>query len=535
MSKTKDHIATVDAILPEEAIEHETRGWVVYPIGSRPKMGMAFLLGVQQYLTMFGSTVLIPFIIGKAMGMPQAELALLISTIFLVSGLATLLQQSPLGNRLPIIQGGTFSFLGPMFAIVGMCAAQQLGWRIMIQQVAAAVMFASIFEIALGYTGLMGFVKRVMSPIVIGPTIAMIGLGLFNIGAPWMAKNWIISGITLVALVLYSQVFSRHSKVFLLFPVLLAVLTGWAAAGIGTVLGLIPEGNEAYLFGKFRLLHEAPWFSLRPLVPFKWGFPALNSITVAGIFGMLAGFLASMIESVGDYYACARIAEGPVPTERMISRGIGTEGLGCLLAGILQTGNGTTSYSENIGAIGLTRVASRRVIKAGAVVMLVLPLFGKFGATLATLPQPVVGAMFVGLFGLIAAVGLSNLQFVNLNNSRNLFIIGISFFAGLSIPYQFNPMLSASAAPIAWGDPGGFLRILGNILQAVLSTGMAVTAIVAIILDNLLPGATREERGLTTWEENATEEAWEKAEAAWAEMEVGEECRVGMPCESPPA
>ena len=226
----RKHISTVDAVIPEEEIEHKSKGWVVYPIGSRPKMGMAILLGIQQYLTMFGATVLIPFIIGGAVGMPPVELALLISTVFLASGIATLIQQSPLGNRLPIIQGGTFSFLGPMFAIVGMCAARGMGWEIKIQQVAAAVMFASIFEIFLGYTGLMGYVKRVMSPIVIGPTIAMIGLGLFNIGAPWMAKNWVISGITLLALILYSQVFSRHSKVFMLFPVLLAVLTGWIAS-----------------------------------------------------------------------------------------------------------------------------------------------------------------------------------------------------------------------------------------------------------------------------------------------------------------
>ena len=260
-------------------------------------------------------------------------------------------------------------------------------------------------------------------------------------------------------------------------------------------------------------------------MPFKWGVSHLSSLTIAGIFGMLAGYLASMIESVGDYYACARISEAPVPTEKMISRGIGAEGLSCLIAGLLQTGNGSTSYSENIGAIGLTRVASRRVIRCGACAMLVLPFFGKFGAALATLPQPVVGAMFVGLFGLIAAVGLSNLQFVNLNNSRNLFIIGIAFFAGLSIPYQFNTILSATAAPIVWGTSGVF-HVLGNIFQAILTTGMAVTAIVAIILDNLLPGATRAERGLTAWEKEATEEAWEKAEAGWAKMAIGEEKEI---------
>lgn len=492
-------------------------GWVIYPMGSRPKMGLAFLLGLQQYLTMFGATVLIPFIVGGAMKMPQEQLALLISTMFFVSGITTLLQQSPLGNRLPIVQGGTFSFLGPMFAIVGMVAAKNLGWQVMIQQVSAAVMFASFFEIILGYTGLMGLIKKAISPLVIAPTIAMIGLALYGIGAPWMAGNWVISILTLLALILYSQVFSRKSKVFLLFPVLLAILTGWIAALIGTFAGWIPEGNPANLKKGIDIIQASPWFSLRPALPFKWGFPELNAITLAGSLGMLAGYLGSMVESIGDYYACARMAEAPVPTAKMISRGLGAEGLGCFIASLFQTGNGTTSYSENIGSIGLTHVASRRVIRAGAVIMLVLPMFAKFGAALSTLPQPVIGAMFVGMFGLIAAVGLSNLQFVNLNNSRNLFIVGLAFFAGLSFPAHFN------ANHIDWSAAGEVANVLGSILQTILTTGMAVTAIVAILLDNLLPGATKAERGLEYWDTEASDEAWEEAEARWAKMAVGEE------------
>ncbi|MBW2657271.1 MAG: purine/pyrimidine permease, partial [Deltaproteobacteria bacterium] len=421
----------------------EKQHWIVYPIGSKPKWGLAILLGIQQYLTMFGATVLIPFIVGGAMGLPPDQLALLISTIFFTSGLCTLIQQSPLGNKLPVVQGGTFSFLGPTFAILGMVTAEKFGgqgplWQIQIQHVAGAIMIASVFEIVLGYTGIMGQVRKLISPITIGPTIAMIGLALFSIGAPWMASNWIISLITLISLIVYSQVLSQKSRVFMLFPVLLAIATGWLAAMIGSVTGMISPDSQAYL--KTDLIGSAAWFSLMPMMPFKWGFPDLGSSTMwAGAFGMLVGYIASMIESIGDYYACARISEAPVPTSRMISRGLGAEGLGCFIAGILQTCNGTTTYSENIGSIGQTKVASRRVIRAGAIVMLVIPVVGKFGAVLATLPQPVVGAMFVGLFGMIASVGLSNLQIVNLNNSRNLFIIGLAFFAGLSVPYHFNP------------------------------------------------------------------------------------------------
>jgi xanthine/uracil permease len=511
----------------------EKQHWIVYPLGSKPKWGLAVLLGIQQYLTMFGATVLIPFIVGGAMGLPGDQLALMISTIFFTSGLCTLIQQSPLGNRLPVIQGGTFSFLGPTFAIIGLVAAKKLTgdtplWQIQVQEVAGAIMIASVVEIVLGYTGIMGQVRKIISPIVIGPTIAMIGLALFGIGAPWMATNWIISLITLIALILYSQVFSHKSKVFMLFPVLLAIATGWICSLIGTVTGLIAADNAANLAGKLQLISDAAWISFKPMMPFKWGVPDFGSATLwAGVFGMLAGYLASMIESIGDYYACARISEAPVPTGRMISRGLGAEGLGCLVAGILQTCNGTTTYSENIGSIGLTKVASRRVVRCGAAVMLIIPIIGKFGAILATLPMPVVGAMFVGLFGMIASVGLSNLQIVNLNNSRNLFIIGLSFFAGLSVPFWFTPHYDVATGQIvsgalSWGTPGSVINVIGNIFQAVLSTGMAVTAIVGIILDNLLPGATRAERGLEVWESEASEEAWEEAEAAWAAMKEGE-------------
>ena len=90
----------------------------------------------------------------------------------------------------------------------------------------------------------------------------------------------------------------------------------------------------------------------------QWGMP---TVSLAGVFGILAGVLASIIESVGDYYACARLAGAPPPPEHAINRGIGIEGLGCLLAGAFGTGNGTTSYSENIGAIGITKVSKETV------------------------------------------------------------------------------------------------------------------------------------------------------------------------------
>lgn len=205
---------------------------------------------------------------------------------------------------------------------------------------------------------------------------------------------------------------------------------------------------------------------------------------------MLAGYIASMVESIGDYFACARLAGAPIPNDRVLNRGITFEGIGCLIAGIFGTGNGTTSYSENIGAIGLTHVGSRRVVQAGAIIMLLLGTVSKFGALFTTIPSPVVGGMYCAMFGMITAVGLSNLQFVDLNSARNLFILGFSFFMGLSLPEYF------AAHPL---ELGANLQWLANIINTLGSTGMAVGAFFAMLLDNTVPGSDTE-RGLTQWQ-----------------------------------
>ena len=162
------------------------------------------------------------------------------------------------------------------------------------------------------------------------------------------------------------------------------------------------------------------------------------------------------------------------------------EGIGCLIAGIFGTGNGTTSYSENVGAIGLTRVGSRRVVQAGAVTMIVLASFGKFGALFTTIPQPIVGGMYCAMFGMITGVGLSNLQVVDLGSARNLFVLGLAFFMGLSVPEYF------AANPVSLSP-----HWLSDIINQIGSAGMAVGALVALVLDNTIPG-TAQERGLTS-------------------------------------
>ncbi len=448
---------------------------LIYGIDDRPPALETVFLGFQHYLTMFGSTVAIPLILAESFGIADdpARLAQLIGTMFFVSGITTLLQTT-LGNRLPLVQGGTFSFLAPAAAICGMAGVAEAGFEVKIQHVQG--------EMIVGYSGLVGRLLRFVGPVTIAPTIALIGLSLFGIGAPKAGTHWGIGGLTIVLIILFSQYMKRTHRAFELFPVMLAILLAWGASYGLSAAGVFPEGHVAHVSGEN--VARADWLFL-PL-PFQWGAPRFE---VAAIVGMLAGFVASMVESVGDYYACARLAGAPVPDRKVIDRGIGMEGVGCLVAAVFGTGNGTTSYSENIGAIGLTRVGARRVVQAGAVLMIVLATVGKFGAVFTTIPDPIVGGMYCAMFGMIASVGLSNLQFVDLNSARNLFILGFALFMGLSVPQYF------AAHRVELGP-----EWLTNIVNTIGSIGMAVGAAAALVLDNTIPG-TDEERGLTAWKQ----------------------------------
>ncbi len=460
----------------------DSRPDLIYGIDDVPPPAEGLVLGLQHYLTMFGSTVAIPLIMSKPLGIDKdpAQLGLLIGTMFFVSGLTTILQTT-LGNRLPIVQGGTFSFLSPAIAICGMAGVKEAGFEVQMQHIQGAVIAGAVFEMVIGFSGLVGRLRRWVGPITIAPTIALIGLALYPFGAPEAGKDWTIGGLTIVLIIVFSQLLRKKHRAFELFPILMGMGGAWLTAFVLTQAGVFGPGHASYV--SFDKVAAAPW--VRVPYPFQWGMP---QFALPAIVGMLAGYIASMIESIGDYYACARLSGAPIPDAKTINKGIGMEGVGCAVAGVFGTGNGTTSYSENIGAIGLTRVGSRRVVQYGALIMIVLGAVAKFGALFTTIPQPIVGGMYCVLFGMIASVGLSNLQFVDLNSARNLFIIGFAFFMGLSAPVYFN------AHPITF-EP----QWLADIVNTLGKTGMAVGAFTAMFLDNLIPGTDRE-RGLEAWD-----------------------------------
>lgn len=472
---------------------------VIYSLDDRPPYFRAVILAAQHVLTMFGSTVSIPLLFGPAMGMTLDQTALLISSVMLCSGVATLIQ-STVGSRLPIIQGVSFSFIAAFFAIISTVGQQDGSPSEMMQYIAGAIIAGAIVEIVIGFSGLMGLLRRMLSPVVVGPVIMLIGLALFQHGAPKAGTDWPISGLTILLIIVFSLVFSLKNRFFQLFPILTAIVIVVTFCWLLTVVGVYEPGDPSFV--DLSAAQSSAWVRTDPgEIVLPWGMPKWNF----GFFiAVLAGYLASMIESFGDYHACSHMAGGGDPTEKQISRGIGCEGIGCLLTGLLG-GFSSTSYSENIGLVGLTKVGSRFVVQIGAVMLIFLGFFGKFGALAAAIPGPVVGGLYCAMFGLISAVGVQQLAKCDLHSDRNLFIAGFSLFMGLSLPAYFASVSATedmqSGQILAMYEPTAetWLNDLPSGVRGVVlsigSTGMAVAAILGLLLDNLIPGTARQ-RGL---------------------------------------
>ncbi|KAK2182864.1 hypothetical protein NP493_333g02056 [Ridgeia piscesae] len=510
---------------------------MVYDVNDMAPWYLNIIFAFQHYISMFGSTLSVPLILAPSLCIPQDSLAFgeLISTFFFVGGVATLLQ-TILGSRLPVIQGASFAFMTPAFAILSLpqwkCPSADGGssgnitdpflngsqydesdtteiWQSRIREIQGAIVVASCVEVLVGVVGGMGFLLRYIGPLTIAPTISLVGLPLAPVAASFCAKHWWIATMTMVLIMLFSQYLRgarlpcisyssgkgfrvKSSPFFHLYAVILAIVISWTVCALLTLYDVLPAeptawGHLARTDVKMDRLTKASWF--RVPYPCQWGLP---TVSTAAVCGMLAGVFAAMIETIGSLYAAAKMSSLPPPPVHAINRGILAQGVGCVLAGLWGTGSGTAVYSENIAVIGITNVASRRVMQTTGVLLIIFATVGKIGGFFATIPDPVIGGVFMIMFGMITAVGILNLQMIDLNIPRNLFITGFSLFLGLSVPQWVSQNPKAI-------DTGVYT--LDQVLLVFCSTGMLVGGVTAFFLDNTIPG-TEEERGLKLWKEN---------------------------------
>ncbi|KAJ8037443.1 Solute carrier family 23 member 2 [Holothuria leucospilota] len=501
---------------------------LVYGIDERPPWPTLFMLSTQLFLAVFSGILAMPLILSPFICLDSDKVALseVIGTNFFVSGIITFLQ-STFGSRLPIVQGPTAAYLLPAIVMTGFRGDCPLPltanstteehdlisneWKSRMCEIQGAIALASLTQFVIGFTGICGLLMRFIGPITIASTISLIGISLFPVAVDISSTHWGIAALTSFQIILYSQVVERFGIpcpggrrlfVFRFFPVLLAMLMSWGFCGILTATNVFPHESDAHGYEARTdiypdTIEKAPWF--RVPYPGQWG---MLKVTSAGYLGMLAGALASITESIGDYQACARISDAPTVPSHAINRGIGIEGFGCIIAGLLGSGNGSTSYGESIAIVGLTKTSSRIVVQGTSVLLVLVGMFGKINAVFTTIPYPVIGGVVAVTFGFVATVGLSNLQFVDMNSSRNYTVFGFSLFIGLSIPDYVNSNPDAINTGVVLVD---------QLLTITLGTSMFIGGITACILDNLLPG-TDEERGMKTWQETNEDDGQTPAE-----------------------
>ncbi|XP_052058406.1 solute carrier family 23 member 2-like [Mytilus californianus] len=518
-----------------------------YKVEDNPPWITTVFLAFQHYLMLLSSNLATPGLVAITIcARGDVEVAsILLGNMLFACGICTVIQFF-FGVRLPIVQCPQYAYVVPAIVLTSFdewkCpdisassnksnvvitnftlgnltdSKEEPYWQQRLNMITGSLMVASVFEIVLGASGILTVLLRFIGPLTVAPTIMMMGLGVLQPGYELAGSHWGIAFGTMAMIVMLSECIpkfkvslpcqfiltakqdtctkkEKHKKTEIvahkMFSVIISVSFMWLLCYILTITDVFPDSEDRYGYHartdvRDNQLKTAPWFSFP--YPGKFGMPTFNSGLLIAFIG---GVFTSTIESIGDYYTCARIAGAVPPPPSAVNRGILIEGIDCIVAAAVGAGFGVTSCSQNIGAISLTKVGSRRVVLVAGILMMIFGCFNKFSTLMVTIPDPIVGASFIVLFGVLAAVGASNLQYVDLNSTRNMVVFGISLFMGFALPIwtQQNEVIFKQ------GDGNG-----KQVLLALLGNSMFMACFTALLLDNVIPG-TDQERGILSWRE----------------------------------
>lgn len=410
-------------------------------------------LAIQHLLAMYAGAILVPLIVGAAIGLNSTELTYLVAVDIFMCGVATLLQIMSnrfFGIGLPVVLGCTFTAVGPMIAIGG-----EYG----VPAIYGAVIFSGLFVVLIA--GVFGKLVRFFPPVVTGSVVTIIGLTLIPVAINDMGGGQGASD------------FGSLTNIALSFGTLLVILliyrfaTGFIRT-ISILLGIVTGTVAAVLMGRvdFTAVKEAGYFHM--VEPFYFGLPTFEW---SAVITMTLVALVSLVESSGVYFALSDIT-GKEVKEKDLTKGYRAEGIAVFLGGIFNAFPYTT-YSQNVGLVQMTGVKSRRVIFITAVMLMGLGLLPKIAALTTIIPTAVLGGAMIAMFGMVTTQGIKMLSKVIAEKPENSMIIACSVGMGLGVTVV----------------PGIFAQLPTGI-QLLTSNGIvagSVTAIILNILFNMLP------------------------------------------------
>jgi xanthine permease len=409
---------------------------IVHPVDELLPAPQLAALGLQRVLVMYAGAVAVPLIIGGALGLSPEQRILLINADLFACGLATLVQALGIpgvGIRLPVMMGVTFASVAPMLAMGGAArAAGQSGVDALLQ-IYGAVITAGAF--ALLVAPLMSRLLRLFPPVVTGTIITVIGITLMRIGIGWIGGGLATikkpiegGGLGDVPNPAFGQLDNLAiALAVLIVIVLIAKFAKGFWTNIAVLLGIVFGGIVAAALGKMNYapVVAARWVDV--VYPFQFGLPRFEFWSA---LTMCIVMIVVMVESTGMFLALGEMTGKKIEIADL-SRGLRADGVGTILGGIFNTFP-YTSFSQNVGLVGVTGIRSRWVAVAGAIILLVLGLIPKLAAVVASIPVYVLGGSGLVMFGMVAATGIRILSSVDYRSTRNnLFIVAIGIGAGM--------------------------------------------------------------------------------------------------------
>lgn len=429
----------------------EKKSNLILDVNEKPSIGKWIILALQHVFAMFGATILVPILVNSAAG---AEV-LTIPVTLVASGIGTLIYILCTKGKSPVYLGSSFAFIAPITAayLKGGISGAMTG-------IMAVGLIYVIFAIIIKLIG-KNWLDKLLPPVVIGPMIMIIGLGLApsaisQIGlSSGAALEWQSIVVALVAF-LTTAIVAVAAKGFLkVIPFLIGIVAGYLAGVAVGIVDFTPI-TEAAVVG-------VPNF-LIPFVSYTPNFSAI--LTIAPIA------LVTIAEHIGDHTALSAIMNRDLLKDPGLDRTLLGDGIATFVAGAIG-GPANTTYGENTSVVGMTKVASVWVIGLAAVIAIVLGFFTKFTALISTIPTAVLGGVSLLLYGFISVNGLKVLiqNQVDFNNTKNVIVASAMLVLGLG---------------------GATISIVSGDLAVTIS-GMSLAAIVGIILNLCLPTEKSEE------------------------------------------
>ena len=442
---------------------------LIYGVKDKPKFGQMLVFALQQVLAILAATILVPAIIGNGMSQSAALFG---------AGVGTLVYQLFTKFKSPVFLGSSFAFIGSMFAAFGGAASASAGYVGLVAGAAFAGLVYVVIAIVVKLVGVK-WINKLMPPVVIGPTVALIGLSLavnavndlkvgkvmvdgVSAASPYVA---LITGIiTLLAIFCFSVYGKKMAK---LIPFVLGILVGYIVAAIFTVIGIATDNVSLQLIN-FAAFKEMQIFAV-PDFTFMEAMKGVKDIDGAFIATVAVAYVpvafVVFAEHIADHKNLSSIIGTDLLEEPGLHRTLLGDGVGSMVGAIFG-GCPNTTYGESVGCVAITRNASVITVTTAAIMSIVISFFGPFVTFLSSIPNCVMGGVCVALYGFIAVSGLKMIQQVNLGASKNLFVVSsilIPGIGGLSVSFGANGEVTLTTIACA--------LILGIITNTLLAKG----------------------------------------------------------------